>query len=157
MARNEILVDAPAARVWDVLADPALYAEWVAGTAETRHRAGRWPERGSSLNYDVGAGPFRIGDQTTVIEAETHERLLLRARAGRVATIRVEISLKECDGMTLIRIDEDVSGGAAGILPDLITDLLIKARNVWSLERLRDLAEVDVRSPVAAGSAPATP
>jgi uncharacterized protein YndB with AHSA1/START domain len=157
MPRNEILVEAPVECVWEVLADPLLYSEWVSGVADTRHGQGNWPEPGSSLEYRLGAGPFRIGDETVVIESEPGRRLLVRARAGRVATVRVEIGLEACDGATTVRIDEDVSGGAAGILPDLITDLLFKSRNIWSLERLRDLAERQVTAPIVEETAPAAP
>ena len=155
MPRNEILVDAALECVWEVLADPLLYSEWVAGAADTRHGQGNWPEPGSSLEYRLGAGPFRIGDETVVIESEPGRRLLLRARAGRMATIRVEIGLEAREGTTTVRIDGDVSGGAAGILPDLITELLFESRNVWSLERLRDLAERQVSLPIVGETAPA--
>jgi uncharacterized protein YndB with AHSA1/START domain len=152
MARNEVLVDAPPERVWSVLADPDLYGEWVFGAFGTQASVGDWPSPGSTLEYDVGIGPLKIGDETRVLEVEEPRRLLLRARAGRAATIRIDITLAPRDGGTLVLIEEDVSGGAAGILPNLITDLLIGARNAWSLERLRELVEREVNGPPVVGT-----
>ena len=154
MARNEIVVDAPAARVWQILSEPTLYAEWVGGTAKTRRGAGVWPERGSSLEYDVGAWRFRIGDRTTVVECEVGRRLLLRARVGRLATVWIDVGLVAREGRTAVYIEEWVGGGAARVLPRLLTNAIIKARNVWSLERLRDLAEQQ-SAPHGAETAPA--
>jgi uncharacterized protein YndB with AHSA1/START domain len=157
MARNEVLVDAAPERVWGVLADPELYGEWVFGAFDSHDSDGDWPAPGSTLEYDVGIGPLKIGDETRVIEAEEPCRLVLRARAGRAATVRIELTLVPRDGGTAVLSQEDVSGGAAGILPRMITDLLIVTRHAWSLERLRDLVEREVNRPPAVGTTAVAP
>jgi uncharacterized protein YndB with AHSA1/START domain len=157
MARNEVLVDAPPERVWSVLADPDLYGEWVFGAFEVQESTGEWPNPGSTLEFDVGIGPLTIGDETRVLEADEPNRLLFRARAGRSATVRIEIKLTPQDGGTLVQTEEDVSGGAAGILPRMITDLLIGARHAWSPERLRDLVEREVNRPPVVETSSAAP
>lgn len=114
MRSSEILVDAPAEKVWQVLAGRG----WATSTG-----------RGE---IDPAA--------VTIVESDAPRRLVLRARANGTATVRIEVSVDARDGKTFVRRGADVCSGS-GVLPDLAAALLDEARATWSLERLRRLAE----------------
>jgi hypothetical protein len=114
MRSSEILVDAPAEKVWQVL-------------------AGRgWATSAGSGEIDQAA--------VTIVESDAPRRLVLRARANGTATVRIEVSLVTREGKTFVSRGADVYSGS-GVLPDLAAALLDEARATWSLERLRLLAE----------------
>ncbi len=114
MRSSEIVVDAPAEKVWQVLA-------------------------GRSWATSVGSGEIDPG-AVTIVESEAPRRLVLRARANGTATVRIEVSVDTRDGKTFVSRGADVCSGS-GVMPDLASALLDEARATWSLERLRRLAE----------------
>lgn len=126
---SAILVDAPADLVWRVLVDPLT---WV-----------NVPPAGA---IDVPAA--------TVIETEPPTRLVLRAPAKGAASVRIELTLEETEGQTWVERREDVCGGGAGIMPDLVGQLLAEARLIWSLERLGDVSERAAINAPRIGAAP---
>jgi uncharacterized protein YndB with AHSA1/START domain len=142
MARNTIHVDAPPEAVWEVLADPRLYGNWVVGASTTRDVEGRWPEPGSTLHH---AQMLVIHDTTTVLESEPMRRLVLEARARPLVVARVDIRLEPEDGGTLVTLDETVIGGLLGALPRELSDAPIHLRNRETVRRLKRLAELGWR------------
>src|SRR3954447_13829723 len=109
MATNTIQVDAPPAAVWEVLADPRLYANWVVGASTTRAVEGRWPQPGAVLHHTQS---LVIRDTTSVLAAEPHARLLLEARARPLLVAHVEVRLSPQAGGTLIVLDQRAGGAA---------------------------------------------
>jgi uncharacterized protein YndB with AHSA1/START domain len=139
MARNEIHVDAPPAAVWEVLADPRLYGNWVVGASTTRAVEGRWPEPGSVLHH---VQALVLHDTTTVVLSEPERRLVLEARARPVAVAEVDIRLEpEGDG-THITLAEEAKGGLLAALPEPVADGALHLRNVETMRRLKRLAEI---------------
>jgi uncharacterized protein YndB with AHSA1/START domain len=139
MARNTIHADVPPDAVWEVLADPRLYANWVVGASTTRAVDGAWPEVGAVLHHTQS---LVINDTTTVLVSEPARRLVLEARARPVVVSRVDIKLEpEGDG-TLVVIDEEATGALAGDLPRAVTDAALKIRNAETARRLKRLAEL---------------
>jgi uncharacterized protein YndB with AHSA1/START domain len=139
MAHNEIHVDAPPAAVFEVLADPRLYGNWVVGASTTRAVEGRWPEPGATLHHTQA---FVLHDTTTVVLCEPERRLVLEARARPVVVAEVDIRLTpEGDG-TRVSMDEVAKGGLLGALPRAVADALIHARNIETMRRLKRLAEI---------------
>lgn len=149
MARNTIDVDAPPEAVWDVLADPRLYANWVVGASTTRWVDGRWPEPGSTLHHTQ---LMLINDTTTVLESEPMRRLVLEARARPLLVAKVDVTLEPTDGGTRVVLDEEPVGGLAAALPHEVTDPAIHLRNTETARRLKRLAEIGYR---LGGSQPA--
>lgn len=140
MAVNEIEVAAPPQAVWDVLADPNAYAEWVLGTRRIRGADEGFPAEGTRLYHTVGAGPLTLGDSTTVVESQPPRRLVLDARLGPLGSARVVIELHERSGGTTVVLAEHGARGASRLLYPA-GELLLRGRNRWSLDRLRAIVE----------------
>lgn len=140
MASNEIEVAAPPEAVWAVLADPYAYRSWVGGAKRIRGADDGFPAAGTRLYHTVGFGPVRLSDSTRVLEADEPRLLRLEARLGPLGTALVELRLEENGEGTRIRMYETAGRGANRILQPA-GDLLLRGRNAWSLEQLRDLVE----------------
>jgi uncharacterized protein YndB with AHSA1/START domain len=141
VAENEIVVDAGRERVWQVLAEPATYAEWVVGASEVRDADAEWPQVGTRLHHSQGAGPLTIDDSTEVVESVPPERLVLLAHLGPVGSFRVELRLEDVDGAhtRIVMVEHPVEGVAKAAGP--VGDAAGRIRNKLSLSRLKDLAE----------------
>jgi uncharacterized protein YndB with AHSA1/START domain len=142
MARNTSHVNAPPEAVWEVLADPRLYGNWVVGASTTRDVEGRWPEPGSTLHHTQ---MLVIHDTTTVLDSDPPSRLVLEARARPLVIARVDIRLEPEDGGTLVVLDETATGGLLGALPREVSDTPIYLRNRETVRRLKRLAELGWR------------
>jgi uncharacterized protein YndB with AHSA1/START domain len=142
MARNTIHVDAPREAIWEVLADPRLYANWVVGASTTRDVEGRWPEPGSRLHHTQ---MLVIHDTTSVLESDPPRRLVLEARARPLLIAHVDVRLEPEDGGTRIVFDESATGGLLGALPQAVSDAPIHLRNHETVRRLKRLAELGRR------------
>ncbi|MEA2283281.1 MAG: hypothetical protein QOK21_3888 [Solirubrobacteraceae bacterium] len=139
MARNEIHIDAPIATVFDVLADPRFFANWVVGASSVRGVEGEWPAVGSTLHHSQ---QLVLRDTTQVKLVDPPRRLLLEARARPLAVAEVDIGLEpDGDGTRLVLV-ERATGAIAGAFPELLTDPLIHIRNRASVARLKRLAEI---------------
>jgi len=65
MATNTIHVDAPPEAVWEVLADPRLYGNWVVGASTTRAVDGDWP-----AVLEARARPLVVAHVSVTLEPE---------------------------------------------------------------------------------------
>lgn len=142
MALNTIHVDASPQAVFDVLADPRHYANWVVAASTTRGFEGRWPESGSILHHTQ---MLLVQDTTSVLESEPPRHLLLEARARPVVVSTVEFRIEAHDGGTRVALEEHVTGGLLAALPEALTDAMLHARNRLSVRRLKNLAEMGTR------------
>jgi uncharacterized protein YndB with AHSA1/START domain len=140
MARAEIDVAAPPEAVWDVLADPGAYGDWVVGTKVTRADA-NWPEVGSSLEFRVEIGPVGGGDRTRVVEAEPPRLLVLRAGLQQLGAAAIRLELQPAAGGTRVVMEEDAVEGLVASLRTRVSDAVLKARGDVALGRLKRLAE----------------
>ena len=140
MAENEIVIAAPRARVFAILADPDSYAEWVVGASRIRDADSTWPAPGSRLHHSVGAAPVTLDDSTEVLECEEPERLVLLAHIGPLGSFRVELVLRAEGTATHVTMHEDPVSGVPK-LGGPATGALIGLRNALSLDRLKELAE----------------
>ena len=139
-AENEIDIDAPPEAVWNVLAQPMLYDEWVFGAQAVRDADDQWPAPGAKLHHSVGVGPLAIDDETVVVESDPPRRLVLEAKVRPLGRFPVELELEpRPEGGTHVRMRESASDGPLEHVPG--TDLAIGARNTLSLRRLKQLAE----------------
>ena len=141
MAVTETYIAAPPERVFEVLSDPTTYGDWVVGTTSSHEAEGEWPAEGSKLRWTTGLGPIEVGDVTTVTESQPPHKLAVRAELGRLGAVGVVLELDAEDGGTRVRMFEKPVEGVARTLSMGLTDLLTEWRNVFSLDRLRELAE----------------
>src|SRR5881397_4003730 len=106
MAENSVEIAAPRARVFEVLADPDAYAEWVVGADRIRAADDGWPAPTNRIYHSTGIGPIHVDDSTEVLECEPLERLVLLARLGPLGSFRVELELTERDEVTEVTMRE---------------------------------------------------
>ena len=141
MSVNTRVLAAPAARVWDVLADGWLYPLFVVGASRMREVDDHWPGAGATLHHSVGAWPLLLDDTTTVLEADPPSLIRLRARAWPGGEAEVTIRLRPRGEQTEVRIEEDAVSGPGKLVPAPLRHLQLGWRNVETLRRLAYLAE----------------
>lgn len=151
MARNEVWVDARQETVWDVLADPFAYPDWVVGAQRARAADPTWPAPASRLHHRVGVGPLSLRDRTCVLECEPPRRIVLDAAARPFGRARVEIVLEADGDGTRVHLFEDPSGYTALLRLNPAVQALLKVRNVEALRRFKDMAERRERGARRAG------
>ncbi|MEW6474104.1 MAG: SRPBCC family protein [Actinomycetota bacterium] len=140
MSVNEITVEAPPPAVWEVLADPPSYEEWVVGNKDVRGHDPGWPSPGSEFHHTVGFGPLAVKDKTVSLEAAQPRRLVMNVRALPVGHGVVTLELTEAGAGTVVRMEERPAGGPMRLLWPAF-DPLVKLRNAETLRRLKRLAE----------------
>lgn len=135
-------VNAPAAAVWDVLADGWYYATWVVGASRVRAVDDGWPHEGTRIHHSFGLWPLLINDTTKVESSTEPSELVLTARGWPAGEARVAISITpRGDGACTVKIEEDASSGPGTLIPKPARQLAIGPRNVEALKRLAFLAE----------------
>ncbi|WP_053226934.1 SRPBCC family protein [Solirubrobacter soli] len=141
MAYNEIYIDAAPATVHAVLSDAGSYANWVVGARKIRDADPQFPAVGSRFHHQVGVPPLVLNDHTEVLEHETPSKLILRAKTRPFGTARVDLRLAAEGAGTRVRMTEVAGDTPSRLLLNRLSDPLVHARNVRSLQRLRRLAE----------------
>ena len=142
MAINEIHIDAPPERVFAVLADWRSYGDWVVGSRYIRGADPGFPAAGTRFHHQVGIGPLHLNDHTKVLEVDQPHKLVLRAKARPfLGTAIVDLRLQPEGGGTKVVMREDPGDALTAFVFQPITHLLVRGRNVESLQRLKGLAE----------------
>jgi uncharacterized protein YndB with AHSA1/START domain len=139
-------VDAPADRVFAVLADGWLYASWVVGASRIRDVDAHFPEPGAKIHHSVGVWPALVDDTTSVISCEPGRLLELTVRAWPMGEGYVGLTLHDHGGRTTVDMEEYTLRGPAKLLPKPVESLSLQARNRESLRRLAYLAEGGARA-----------
>ena len=150
MSVNETTIDAPPEAVWDVLADPPSYEEWVVGNTGIRDHDRRWPAPGTEFHHKVGLGPLHVKDKTVSLEATPTRRLVMNVRVLPVGHGIVAFELSPSESGTLVRMEELPAGGPVKMIWPAL-EPLVKLRNVETLRRLKNLAESRHRAGAAQG------
>ena len=147
MSTVHLKFDVPPQRVWDALADPETYADWVVGSHSIRDVEGSWPEPGSKFHHRVGSGPFVVRDHTESLEADPPHRLVLHAKARPLGTARVELVIAKDGEGSVVTLQETAGDPLTLLAINRFTNPLLDRRNVESLRRLKRIAETgEVRS-----------
>ena len=142
MALNEIHIDTPPERVFEVLADWRGYGYWVVGSRKMRGTDPGFPAAGTRFHHQVGIGPLHLDDHTQVLEVHQPRKLVLKAKARPfLGTAVVDLTLEAKDGGTHVTMREDPGDALTAFVFQPITHLLVRGRNVESLKRLKELAE----------------
>ena len=141
MAINEIHIDAPAERVFAVLADWRSYGDWVVGSRYIRGADPGFPAAGTRFHHQVGIGPLHLNDHTQVLEVKKPTKLILKAKARPMGTAIVDMELQPEGTGTKVVMREDPGDTLSAFVFNPLTHLLVRGRNVESLQRLKHLAE----------------
>jgi hypothetical protein len=88
----------------------------------------------------VGWGPFKLNDNTEVVESAPPNRLVLQARTRPLGTASVTMELVPLNGGTRITMIEDPGDAYTRLLFNVVLDRLLAKRNVEALRRLVSLA-----------------
>jgi uncharacterized protein YndB with AHSA1/START domain len=140
MARNLATFPVPIKQVFAVLADPETYAYWVVGSDSIRDADAAWPAVGAKLHHRLGVGPFKLNDDTEVLESTEPVHLVLQARARPLGTARVILDLVDLGDRTQVTMVEGPGDRFSRLLHNPVTDFLLRRRNDEALRRLGKLA-----------------
>jgi uncharacterized protein YndB with AHSA1/START domain len=141
MAYNEAYINVPPATVFAVLSEPEEYADWVVGARKVRGADANFPTVGSRFHHQVGVPPLVLNDHTEVLENVPSSRLVLRAKTRPFGTARVDLHLVAEGAGTRVCMTETAGDAPSRILLNRVSDVLVHARNVRSLQRLKRIAE----------------
>lgn len=142
MSRTVKLFRCSPEEVFKVLADGWGFATWVVGAARIRDVDPGWPAEGSSIHHSVGAWPMLLDDTTTVQSVDSPHSLTLRARAWPFGVAEVTLQCEpDAPGVTKVTMIEHSTSGPARLIPQVLLDPVLHARNVETLRRLAYLAE----------------
>jgi uncharacterized protein YndB with AHSA1/START domain len=143
--------DVPPERAFAVLAEPRTYGFWVVGAREIHEADSRWPAPGTAFRHSQGRWPLTLSDTTRVIASDPPRRLELEARVRPLLVSRVVLTLEPEDAGTLVRMDEEPTGGLLELALRLPPGpQLLQARNLEALRRLRWIAESALAERLAA-------
>lgn len=134
-----------AADVFAVLSDGWLYPTWVVGASRVRGVDASWPAPGAAIHHSIGVWPALIDDSTVCTELEAPRMMALRARGWPLGEAAVRIELADVDGGCELTLHEEPIAGLATLLPDALTEPLLRVRNRECLRRLAYLAEGHAR------------
>jgi uncharacterized protein YndB with AHSA1/START domain len=141
MARTEAFISAPPEAVFEVLADPIGYGEWVVGSREIGRADASWPDPGASFSFTAGFPPLTMSDETIVERAEPPFRLVLRVGGGLLPDARVTFDLEPVEGGTRVTLIEDVANPVLNFLAGPLGHLAVRLRNRETLRRLKARVE----------------
>jgi uncharacterized protein YndB with AHSA1/START domain len=139
MATTTRDISASPERVWAVLADADRYAEWVVGAKAVRSVEGHWPEVGAKFHHTVGVWPLRLRDNTSVLESDPPQRLVLQARVRPIGQVRIELELWPSELGTLVSMTEVPTSPAPARWATPVIDPVTHRRNTEALRRLADV------------------
>lgn len=127
-------------QVWSCVADPYSYADWVCGTAEIEGADAAWPGAGAQLHHRFGPWPLRFRDNTTVLECEPPNRLVLEAGARPFGAVRAELQMTSDGSGATVELCEQLTAGL-GVRWPRLGHTVQRLRNRSSLTALLALAE----------------
>lgn len=126
--------------MWEVLADPRTYPDWLVGAQVIRSVDADFPAPGSDFHHSVGASDeVSLPDKTTAVDVDPGKSLKLKVRARPFFEGMVTFRLVPVKAGTELVLDEEPIGPLRYVAP-LLRPLIV-ARNAKSLDRLRDLVE----------------
>lgn len=121
--------------LFDVIADPATYPEWLTGAKRIESIDASFPHENADFDHVVGAGPVEVHDTTSVTDVQPGRSLSLIARARPLleADVRFEV-LPVPGGASRLRLTEEPRNASAVTRP--LLERFIHWRNERSLQNL---------------------
>ena len=128
-------------RVWQVLANGRLFAQWAIGATQVCEVDDGWPEVGSRPHHAIGRGRFALRSETRVLASTSTQLLRLRIDAWPTAGSELTITLEPTSCGTRLRIEEVSVAGADHVVPPTVHRMLLRWRSAQALRGLAFLAE----------------
>lgn len=113
----------------------------MVGSKRIRSADADWPAVGTKFEHTVGFGPIEVNDHTAVIESDPPRLLKLKAKARPLGTALVTMQIERDGAGSRVTMIEDAGDTLTAFVFNPLTHLLVRGRNVESLNRLRELAE----------------
>src|SRR4051794_12420022 len=134
MAQNETHVAASPEAVWDVLADPYAYPQWVVGSDRTLEADADWPLPESKFRVRL---PLGDKDYTHSREAEPGTRIGLAAGGGPRGPFKATVLLPPGGDGTDVTLIGDPPGPLKSLTLFPPLHWAIAFRNTESLRRFK--------------------
>lgn len=133
-------IDAPRDAVFNLLADPTTYPDWLVGAQRIRDVDDKFPEEGTKFEHSVGpTEATTIDDNTEVLETHGHRQLLMEIHLGPFKG-EVEFDLRKRGNDATDVIMRERPTGPAMFLTPLIRPVLA-LRNHRSMRQLAEIAQ----------------
>ncbi len=133
-------IEAPRDEVFNAIADPRTYPDWLVGAQKIRHVDEDFPAPGTEFDHSVGpTEAVTVDDDTKAIAVQGHRRLVLEVHIGPFQG-EVEFQLKKRgDATTEVKMRERPIGPIVVATPLLRP--ILAARNSASLQKLAKVIE----------------
>lgn len=141
MATTSITIDTPASAVYASLLDAWTYEVWVGGAKTIRDVDAEWPALGSCFHHSIGAGPLMTRDETKLLRAEADKLIELNVQIWPAGEGIVRLELEETTGSTVVTMHEEFIKGPMAWGDNKLQQVLVKVRNDWSLDKLKNVVE----------------
>ncbi len=126
--------------IWEVLADPTTYPDWLVGAQVIRQVDDEFPAPGADFHHTVGVSDdAALPDKTTAVDADPPHRLQLKVRARPFFQGMVTFRLEPKGDGTEVTVHEEPIGWLR--LAGPVLDPILSARNKQSLAKLSELVE----------------
>lgn len=142
--RNEVQIDAPPERVWEILIDPERLPQYNATIVEVSDATGPLDQVGASYNAVAKVYGRRIEGRWEVTEVDPLRRIVQRASAGDEGAATVIGTIEPAGGGTraAVEVDYQLPAGFLGELADkLFVERSVERDVRHSGENLKALAE----------------
>lgn len=132
------MIEARRDDVFNVLANPETYPDWLVGAQRIRSVDDAFPKVGAKFEHSVGtAEAATVDDRTEVIEAHGHRKLVLAVHAGPFhGEVEFDLRKRGEDTTEVIMRERPIGPGM------LLTPLLRPALALRNQKSMRQLAQV---------------
>ena len=128
-------------RVWRVVANGWLFAQWAIGAVKVCRVDDDWPSAGSSLDHAFGHGRFVLRSETRVLASTPGELLRVRTDGWPTGGSELTVTLESGPSGTILLVDELAVAGPDHVLPPAVHTMLLQWRNTQLVRGLALLAE----------------
>ncbi|MFN2582952.1 MAG: AMP-binding protein [Candidatus Dormibacteria bacterium] len=145
---ESITINAVPSCVWEHVADPSGYAEWMEGvTRFDPADARRAPARGARYAMLMKVGSVEVGGVVEITEFEVCKDLAWHSVSGldQRGRIRLREIQRGCTRATL-RLSYQTPGGVWGLIADRLSGVAVRRSVVQTLETLRERCVPDTEA-----------
>lgn len=134
-------IDAPREKVFNLLADPTTYPDWLVGAQRIRSVDDQFPDPGAKFEHSVGpTKQTTVDDETAVVESHGHRQLILEVHVGPLrGEVEFDLRKRGNDATDVVMRERPTGPGL------LLTPLLRPALALRNQRSMRQLAQIAQR------------